>query len=148
MTLNNIPRNISYEFDKNNNLVLKPKDETKVSSYDISRHDQPIADMTFADGSKVLIFKALGITEGDCNIQEIWLQKERKHCISIEGEYKFRDHLDFENKVKVLYESRLDVREVVDPKEYQIVHYEIKHGLLYLYFYYDDEKHDFEFGKF
>ena len=89
MTLDNIPGNISYEFDKNNNLVLKPKYETKVSSYDISRHDQPIADMTFADGSKVLIFKALGITEGDCNIQEIWLQKERKHCISIEGEYKF-----------------------------------------------------------
>ena len=39
MTLNNIPGNTSYEFDKNNNLVLRQKDETKVSSYDISRHD-------------------------------------------------------------------------------------------------------------
>lgn len=55
MTLNNIPRNISYEFDKNNNLVLKPKDETKVSSYDISRHDKPVVEMKYADGTKVKI---------------------------------------------------------------------------------------------
>lgn len=148
MTLNNIPGNISYEFDKNNNLVLRQKDETKVSSYDISRHDEPIAEMKYADGTKVLIFKALGIVVDDCKVRKIWLQKERRYCISIKGEYKFKDHLDFEDEEKVLYESKLDVREVIDPKEYQLVHYEIRNGLLYLYFYYDNEKSDFEFSKF
>lgn len=145
MTLNNIPRNISYEFDKNNNLVLKPKDETKVSSYDISRHDQPIAEFKHADGTKVLIFKALGIPLRDYVFDKIWIEEEKVYCISITGEYKYINSLDFKRDVKVLYETKLDVREIVNPKKYQEIKYEVKDGLLFLYLLHDDKNKEFKF---
>lgn len=90
--------NLSYTYDTRN-MTLTVSNETKVSSYDISRHDEPIAEMKYADGTKVLIFKALGIVVDDCKVRKIWLQKERRYCISIKGEYKFKDHLDFEDEV-------------------------------------------------
>lgn len=145
MTLNNIPGNIEYKIDKNNNLVLRQTNETKVSSYDISRHDQPIADMTFADGSKVLIFKALGIPLRNYVFDKIWIEKERVYCISIIGEYKYINSLDFKRDEEILYETKLDVREIVDPKKYQEIKYEVKDGLLFLYFLHDDKNKEFKF---
>lgn len=145
MTFNNIPGNISYEFDKNNNLVLKPKDETKVSSYDISRHDKPVVEMKYTDGTKVLIFKAPGIPLRDYVFDKIWIEEEKVYCISITGEYKYINSLDFKRDEKVLYETKLDVREIVDPKKYQEIKYEVKDGLLFLYFLHDDKNKEFKF---
>lgn len=145
MTFNNISRDISYEFDKNNNLGLKPKDETKVSSYDISRHDKPVVEMKYADGTKVLIFKAPGIPLRDYVFDKIWIEEEKVYCISIIGEYKYINSLDFKRNEKVLYETKLDVRETVNPKEYQEIKYEVKDGLLFLYFLHDDKNKEFKF---
>lgn len=145
MTLNSIPGDFSYEFDKNNNLVLRPKEETKVSSYDISRNDEPVAEMKYADGTKVLIFKALGIPVRDYVFDKIWIEEEKVYCISITGEYKYVSSLDFYRDEKVLYETKLDVREIVDPKKYQEIKYEVKDGLLFIYFLHNDKNEDVKF---
>lgn len=145
MTLNNIPGNIEYEFGKNNNLVLRQVNETKVSSYDISRHDEPVAEMKYADGTKVLIFKAPGIPLRDYVFDKIWIEEEKVYCISIIGEYKYINSLDFKRDEKVLYETKLDVRETVNPKEYQEIKYEVKDGLLFLYFLHNDKNKEFKF---
>ena len=145
MTLNSIPGDFSYEFDKNNNLVLRPKEETKVSSYDISRNDEPVAEMKYADGTKVLIFKALGIPVRDYVFDKIWIEEEKVYCISITGEYKYVSSLDFYRDEKVLYETKLDVREIVDPKKYQEIKYEVKDGLLFIYFLHNYKNEDVKF---
>lgn len=126
--------------------------DTKRFTYDTSRHDQPLVEANYANGEKIMIFKALGINEEDIKTEKIWIEEERVYCISVKGEYTFRDKLDFSGDAdKTLYESKLDVRETVDPHNHMAVEYELKNGLLVLYFRspsgYKDYKKSFDFRK-